>query len=86
MRGAWWGWGGGLGGGLAVVCPGPSQVMEVMEWFIETGPSYGLHPCRIKNKFALNADVQARPSRCFSMVLLDAPRWSFSMLLGDPSR
>jgi hypothetical protein len=46
----------------SVVCSGPSQILEVLSWFLEAGSGHagtfqeGLVVCRVKNKFAIPAE------------------------------
>ena len=37
---------------VSVVCEGPSQILQVLSWFIDSSEETGLPICRIKNGFA----------------------------------
>ena len=45
-----------------MVCDGPSQMMEVIDWFLKSAATGdgGMHVCKIKNKFALHKDQLVR--------------------------
>ena len=45
----------------AVVCKGPSEMLEVIEWFTENQTKTGLQVCRVKNKFSFSRQEVMHP-------------------------
>ena len=72
----------------SVVCSGPSQMLEVLRWFVEIGPGHancqtGLVACRVKNKFAVPAEELHRGYRDIMVLMVYTDPSSKLRIIGE---